>query len=443
MAHYALLCPDEAGHLLSNGQVARALVRRGHRVTLIGRTKSAPLAQRLDLPLHVLKIRGIRYPFHPLEWALFAALGAPSLSVMRNLFRFYAEEYLRLVPQALTELKIDGVLADHTVSAAGTAAERAGVPFVTICSALLWHEESEIPPSFTAWPHAQTRRARLRNRFGYAAFHWYFGPVFRKINRWRRAWNLPPVRHVDGFYSPLAQISQLCPGFDFPRRELPAVFHYIGSLTTDRTEEADREFPWDRLDGRPLIFASLGTVPFPANVPVYRTIAQACAGLDAQLVLALGRWNDQQERWKQQLDALAGGHLVVEFAPQLALLDRAALLITHGGVNTVLEAICRGVPMVVLPRNGDHFGMAARVHHGGLGLCASFRRTRPDALRRLVRQLLSDESYRTRSREVGQALRAAGGAARAAEIAEEAFATRMPVRRQGGGVPPRSRSEPE
>lgn len=436
MAHYALLCPDEAGHLLSNGEVARELVRRGHRVTVVGRAKSAPLAQRLDLPLHALDIRGIRYPFHPLWWVLFAAAGAPSLAVIRDLFRFYAEEYLRLVPQALAELKVDGVLADHTVSAAGTAAERAGVPFVTLCSALLWHEEPEVPPPFTAWPHAQSRRARLRNRLGYAGFHWYFGPVFRKINRWRKVWGLPPVRHFDEVYSSLAQISQLCPDFDFPRRALPDVFHYIGSMTSGRTENGDRSFPWERLDGRPLIFASLGTVAFPANARVYHTIAQACAGLDAQVVLALGRWNEQQERLKQQVGRLPGDHLVVEFAPQLALLDRAALLITHGGVNTVLEAVCRGVPMVVLPRNGDHFGMAARVRHRGLGLCASFRRTRPDALRRLVQQVLADDRYRSRSREVGRALLAAGGAARAAEIAEEALATRRPVRRGPGGELP-------
>jgi zeaxanthin glucosyltransferase len=427
MPHYALLCPDEAGHLISNGAVARELVRRGHQVTVIGRTKSTSIVQRLDLPLHALNTSGIRYPFHPLWWVLFAAAGAASLAVIRDLFRFYAEEYLRLVPQALAELKVDGVLADHTVSAAGTVAERAGVPFVTICSALLWHEEPEIPPPFTAWPYALSRRSQLRNRLGYAGFHWYFRPVFRKINRWRKAWNMPPIRHFDDVYSPLAQISQLCQGFDFPRRKLPDVFHYIGSLASGRTEEADQSFPWEKLDGRPLIFASLGTVPFPANTPVYRTIAQACAGLDAQLVLALGRWNEQQQRLKEQLSQLPGDHLVVDFAPQLALLDRASLLITHGGVNTVLEAACRGVPMVVLPRNGDHFGMAARVQHFGLGRCASFRRTRPDALRRLVQEVLSDPAYRSRARQVGQALLAAGGAGRAAEIAEEALTTRLPV----------------
>jgi MGT family glycosyltransferase len=429
MAHYALLCPDEAGHLLPAGAAAKELVRRGHRVTVVGRTKSAPLARQLDLPLHALNVSGVRYPFTPLSWAMFGLAGAPWVVVIRNLFRFYAEEYLRLVPQALEELKVDGVLADHTLSAAGTVAERAGVPFVTICSALMWHEEPDIPPAFTSWPFAEDRRARLRNRLGYAAFHWYVGPVLRRINRQRAAWGLPRVQHIGDVHSPLAQISQLCAGFDFPRRQLPGVFHYVGSLAGNRQEDNGQPFPWERLDGRPLMFASLGTVPFAANVSGYRKIAEACIGVDGQLVLALGRWSEKEDAVKKKLGQLPGDHVVVDYAPQLALLDKAALLITHGGVNTVLEAICRGVPMVVLPRNGDHLGMASRIEHAGIGLRASFRRTRPNELRRLVQKVLADEDFRRRSRELQQVMIAAGGASRAAEIAEEALSTRRPVLR--------------
>jgi len=429
MAHYAMICPDEAGHLLPVGAVGRELVRRGHRVTVLGRAKSAPIVRQLDLPLHEFDVRGIRYPLAPLSWVAFGLVGASWLVVIRNLLRFYAEEILRLVPRALEELKVDGVLVDQTVPAGGTAAEHMGRPYVTVCSALMWNEEPDVPPSFTAWACAEGRRARWRNRLGYAAFDWYVGPVRRKINRWRAAWNMPPIRRIGEFDSPLAQISQLCEGLDFPRRRLPDTVHYVGSLAAQRKTDDDHQFPWERLDGRPLIFASLGTVPFPANVPVYRKIAEACAGLDAQLVLALGRWNEAGDRLRNRLGHLPGNHLVVDFAPQLALLDKASLLVTHGGVNTVLEAICRGVPMVVLPRNGDHLGMASRIEHSGAGLRASFRRCTPEELRRLIQRVLSEDGFRQRARELQKTMVAAGGASRAADIAEEALATRRPVRR--------------
>jgi MGT family glycosyltransferase len=429
MAHYAILCPDEAGHLFPIGAVGRELVGRGHRVTVLGRAKSAPIARQLDLPLHEFDVRGVRYPLAPISWAAFGLVGASWLVVIRNLLRFYAEEVLRLVPRALEELKVDGLLVDQTIPAGGTVAEHTGRPYVTLCSALMWNEEPDVPPSFTGWACDDGRRARWRNQLGYAAFHWYLGPVWRKINRWRATWKLPPIRRIREFDSPLAQVSQLCEGLDFPRRQLPDTVHYVGSLASQRKVD-DQPFPWEKLDGRPLIFASLGTVPFPANVPVYRKIAEACTGLDAQLVLALGRWNETGDRLRKTLGQLPGNHLVVDFAPQLALLEKAAILVTHGGVNTVLEALCRGVPMVVLPRNGDHLGIASRIEHSGAGLRASFRGSSADELRGLIRCVLSDDGFRRRAESLRQGLIAAGGASRAADIVEEALSRRRPVPRE-------------
>ena len=90
---------------------------------------------------------------------------------------------------------------------------------------------------------------------------------------------LAPLGGIDDTYSSLAQIAQLFPEFDFPREQLPDTFHYIGSLTADRQLGTDHNFPWDRLDGRPLIFASLGTVIMNEdNLSVFPRILSACAG---------------------------------------------------------------------------------------------------------------------------------------------------------------------
>ena len=182
-----------------------------------------------------------------------------------------------------------------------------------------------------------------------------------------------------------------------------------------------------------MIFASLGTIPDPSNVPVFRAILAACAGLDAQLVLALGQWRDKQDSVREQLGPVPGNALVVDFAPQMELLDRAALLITHAGVNTVLESLTCGVPMVALPRNTDQTGMAARVAYTGAGLRASFRHCQAEELRALVQRVLVEDAFRRRAQELQQAMLAAGGSQRAAEIAEEALLSRRPVKRPGNG----------
>jgi zeaxanthin glucosyltransferase len=76
--------------------------------------------------------------------------------------------------------------------------------------------------------------------------------------------------------------------------------------------------------------------------PIFEAIAAACAGLDAQLVLSLGS-HDQRLELK-----LAGTPIVVPFAPQLELLKRATLTITHAGLNTALGSLSQGVPPVRL-----------------------------------------------------------------------------------------------
>jgi len=433
MSHFALLCPEHAGHLLSNGPVGVELARRGHQVTLIARDPAAPLAEQLGLAFQPLDMKDIRVWPPAVTWLAFTIIGAGAMAGWRTSFAWKAKGILRLLPQMLKDLKVDGVICDQILPAGGTAAQRAGIPFVTICSALLWHEEIDLPPPSMPWLYAKGAKARLRNRLGYAAWHWFIAPTLRMINGYRSRWGLPRFKRIDDTFSPLAQISQLCEGFDFPRREIPPHFHYIGSLASNRQVQDDDEFPWGRLDGRPLIFASLGTIPDPANVPVFRKIAAACTGVDAQLVLALGKWNKDGEKIQKMLGTLPGDHIVVDFAPQLKLLDRAALLITHGGTNTVLEALSRGLPMVALPRTHDQPGMGSRIVYSGTGLCGSFKHSTPEEIRGMVGRVLAEDSFRQRAMALKETMVAAGGAQRAADLAEEALTMGRPVRRKNSG----------
>jgi zeaxanthin glucosyltransferase len=435
MSHYAILCPDEGGHLLSIGPLGAELMRRGHRVTVLARAMAAPLVEQLGLALHPLDMDNVHFSAGVRLRPLLLPFGAAWVADLRHYFRWQAEAVLSLVPPALKELAVDGLLIDQVAAAGGTAAERAGVPFVTVCTALPWHEEASVPPAYTAWPCTEGRRATCRNRLGYGGWHWFIRPILGTINGHRRRWGLKPLERIGETFSPLAQVSQLCGELDFPRRELPDVFHYIGSLAAERRMNTGDQFPWDRLDGRPLIFASLGTVPDPANVRVFRNILTACAGLDAQLVLALGKWGDEDEAVRDRLGKTPDNAIVVDFAPQLALLDRAAVLVTHAGVNTVLESLHRGVPIVALPRNVDQPAMASRIAHAGAGLVGSFRRSGAGGIRRLVQRVLTEETFRRRAKELQQAMLAAGGVTRAADIAEEALATGRPVRRQSAAGP--------
>ena len=64
---------------------------------------------------------------------------------------------------------------------------------------------------------------------------------------------------------------------------------------------------------------------------------------------------------QDQFASLPRDPITVPFAPQLELLKRAAVCITHAGLNTALESLTNGVPMVAIPITNDQPGVAARV----------------------------------------------------------------------------------
>lgn len=91
---------------------------------------------------------------------------------------------------------------------------------------------------------------------------------------------------------------------------------------------------------------------------------------------------------------LPGEHLVVGYAPQLELLKKATLTITHAGLNTTLVSLSNGVPMVAIPITNDQPGVGARIVWTGAGDVIPRTRLSVPRLRSVIKQVMSDESYR-------------------------------------------------
>ncbi|NEP59080.1 MAG: glycosyl transferase family 1, partial [Symploca sp. SIO2G7] len=91
----------------------------------------------------------------------------------------------------------------------------------------------------------------------------------------------------NGNYSQLAQLSQQPAEFEFPRKNLPSIVHFTGPYSNPISRESVY-FPYEKLTGQPMIYASLGTLQ-NRLLWIFQMIAEACIGLDAQLVISLGR----------------------------------------------------------------------------------------------------------------------------------------------------------
>jgi MGT family glycosyltransferase len=150
---------------------------------------------------------------------------------------------------------------------------------------------------------------------------------------------------------------------------------------------------------------------------IYSTILAAAKRLKGvQVVLSVGRNISRGD-----LGTVPSNTVVVETAPQIELLKRAALCITHAGLNTVLEALAQGVPMVALPIGYDQPGVAARITHHGVGEFMEIENLTAGGLSALIETVLSDPAYRERCECFRTLIAETRGLDIAADVIERVF----------------------
>lgn len=182
-------------------------------------------------------------------------------------------------------------------------------------------------------------------------------------------------------------------------------FKFVGPLITSRTQAPP--FPFAKLSKQPIIYISLGTM-YSDRATFFHTCLEALAESPWQIVMATGHNLDP---------ALSGPlppHIIVEkFVPQLEVLQHTALFITHGGMNSISEALYYHVPMVVIPQSMDQPWNAARVAELGAGKMLTNAQVTPESLRRSIEEVLANPSFARAATYLGESLHSAGGVQKA------------------------------
>ncbi len=421
MTHFGIICPAATGHLNPMTTLGLGLKQRGHRVTVVG----IPDAQSKTLAagLEFREIGGSEFPAGISKESL-AKLGELSgLAALKYTIYLVQQSAVMLLeqgPAAVKEAGIEALLVDQVSPGGGTIADYLGIPFISSGGSLLLNQEEGVPPFFTSWNYSPSWWARLRNRGAYYLFERLRLPIRQMVNEYRQRWKLPSHSNPNDQYSQLAQLSQLPAELDFPRQELPQWLHYTGPYHNP-SSRSPVPFPYEQLTGQPLIYASMGTIQ-NRLLEIFQCIAKACEGLDVQLVISLGGSTSPES-----LAKLPGSPLVVEYAPQLELLQKATLTITHAGPNTVLESLSNAVPMVGIPITNDQPGTAARLAWAGAGEMIPQARLSVPRLREAIKRVLTENSYKQNAVRLQKAIQSAGGVSRAADIIEQVVSTGKPV----------------
>ena len=424
MACIAVIAPPLAGHLEPLQALAAALDARGHRTVFVGVIDAG---ERICCPASFEPVGAATHPPGALA-VMTARMGALSVGVrgvlaLRPVLRDLAGLTAMLcdeAPAVLRRLGADLVVADQTEAAGGLVARHLGLPYVSVACALPINEEVSVPPPFTGWGYDPLPAGCRRNRGGYRVSRLLSGTLNRVILERAQRWELGSLRSLTDCLSPIAQISQMVGALDFPREHLPQTFKYVGPLRVTDAGAAE-VLPSDR----PIALATLGTLQ-GGRKNLFAAIAEACRRAGVRCVIAHGG--------RLSADAVAGlpGDPIVRgWVNQRAVLRQATVAVTHGGLNTVLDALAAGVPLVVVPLAFEQAAIGARVAYHRVGRVVPWRTgfsAMTEALEEALLAIAADPGYAENAAAMARDIAGSGGAHQAADIVEAALTPRWATR---------------
>jgi zeaxanthin glucosyltransferase len=407
-----------SGHLNPMTALARKLQSRGHEVVFIGVPDAEPTARAANL--NFVPFCEKEYPVGSIAKAYGGVAKLHGDDVVRYALREISPRLLKAaleqLPEKMAETGVEALVLDTIYFFLELVPMRLGLPYAHICSALHLDFSGVTPNCLFSWPYQTTPEALARNLEGLKKTGGFLAPVLAVAKSYAEKhgldidWNDPAATQ-----SKLAIITQTPREFDFPISNWPLQFHYAGPFHDGNGRE-QVSFPWESLTGAPLIYASMGTLLNGKGI-VYRTILEAVRrSPETQLVLSVGNNVSLDD-----LGTIPSNAIVVQKAPQLELLKRAALCITHAGLNTALEALAQGIPMVAIPIGFDQPGVAARIAYHRVGEFVEVENLTVEHLSELIQRVRKNPSYRLRARYFQKMIAQTRGLDVAAYAIEQAF----------------------
>lgn len=378
-----IVTPDYASHALPLLTMGRAWQRRGQRVVVATGPAMAPLVRSAGMEYTelimsrgsnagVIRTQQARDEEARSLEAFFAATRAGMIPTLRYQAEQRATDLLwRPLQVARRTMRIldvhapDSILVDHLAFAATVGLRAAGAPYGDVVlghpTALPVGDELYGVPG--AWPPAlnpelvELESLRAVARGVTEAFTAAYNETFHAITE-------GAANEVDDAFRAHG---------DLVLYNYPATLHgpvrtarlprhaFLGSVVRDETSDPDVQEWLSRPDRRPLVVVSLGTF-MSARIDVLARIAAALRKVDVRVAVAIG------SNSVTDLGEIPADWLVRTTLPQVALLERAALLVTHAGNNSVTEALAFGVPMLALPFSTDQFDGAGAIERGLAGV---------------------------------------------------------------------------
>ncbi|HEX9061148.1 MAG TPA: macrolide family glycosyltransferase [Clostridia bacterium] len=186
-------------------------------------------------------------------------------------------------------------------------------------------------------------------------------------------------------------------------------YRFVGPLSVYRNEDSSK-LVLNRSGNKPLLFISMGTI-FNNNKEFFYKCVEAFGDMDLDILMSVGKNVDISSL------TIPDNFTVKHYyeIPQLDVLKKCSVFITHGGMNSTHEGLFNGIPLVVIPQQEEQAYVAKQVVRSGCGICLNRSNATSKMLRDSVEKIISDKSFKENALKMRDSFISAGGAKRAVE----------------------------
>jgi MGT family glycosyltransferase len=409
---YAYTSPA-AGHLFPEIPGLLELQARGHVVHL----RTAPSL------VDAARAAGLRHvePVDPRVLGLAAAdheARTPKERLTRGLENLIRRGPIEMQQFAgdVSALRPDVLLTDMNAYGAVVAAEATRLPWASVQPTLLAYPQDDVPPFGFGLKPMRGPVGRARNRvLNRLAVGMYSKAMVPGINGLRADAGLAPLGDpLEHVLRPDRLLVLTGQPLEYPRVGLPGMIRHVGPQIWE-PEAATPD--WLLEEGDPWVLVTCST-EYQGDEVLARAAIEGLRDERVRVVVTMA------DAYGADLPSAPNAR-VERFVPHGPVLERAAAVVSHGGMGVVQKAMTAGVPVAAVPFGRDQPEVARRVVEAGAGVSLPARRLTPERLRAAVRAAIG---MRLGARAAGAALRASGGPARFADEAEELTAAPAAVR---------------
>jgi MGT family glycosyltransferase len=399
MARFLFTTWEGGGHVQPMLLVARELAARGHQVLALSDPCNAPDAAALEVPFRAwttapfqtgktrdddrLKDHQADNPLEVIQRLLDRVMAGPALA------------YARDTMAAIDAFAPDVVVSQELLLGPMAAVEARGLP-LALLAANIWSLPTiaGAPPFGAGMLPATNDEERAMHAMVGQMSRGFFQAGLPDLNAARAALGLAPLADLfDQLDAARAILLATSRAFDFAPDPLPAPFAHVGPYLTDPAWVEAFEPP---KGDAPLVVVSFSSL-YQAQEPVLRSVIVALSDLEVRAVITTGPAVDPAQ-------FEAPPHvMIVRSAPHGALLDEAAVFITHAGHGSTLRPLMAGVPLLCLPMGRDQHDNAARAIHRGAGLTLPAD-SKPEIVAAAVRRLIDEPPFKLAASALGSAI---------------------------------------